>query len=72
LALFRRRLEVARGTVCPDEVGGGCPEIKRLKPTKARQPLRRGRALLIVSDQAQQVIPDAQPVQIGTTPQLTV
>ncbi|MGH3786015.1 MAG: hypothetical protein ACRDRG_05560 [Pseudonocardiaceae bacterium] len=72
MALFRQRLKVARGTIGLDEVGGGCTEIERLEPTKACQPLGGGRALLIVSDQAQQIIPDAQPVQTGTTTQLAV
>ncbi|MGH3511258.1 MAG: hypothetical protein ACRDRB_03155 [Pseudonocardiaceae bacterium] len=72
MALLRQRLDVARGTIRLDEVGGGCTEIERFEPAEARQPLRRRRALLIVSDQAQQIISNAQPVQIGTTSQLAV
>jgi hypothetical protein len=55
LALLRQRLAVARGPIRPDEVGGGCTEIERLEPVKACQPLRLRRALLVVSDQAQQI-----------------
>ncbi|MGH3825810.1 MAG: hypothetical protein ACRDQX_01340 [Pseudonocardiaceae bacterium] len=72
MALLRQRLHVAGEAIRLDEVGGGGTEIERLELMKARQPLGRGRTLLIISNQAQQVISDAQPVQIGTTPQLAV
>ncbi|MGH3699430.1 MAG: hypothetical protein ACRDRU_27310 [Pseudonocardiaceae bacterium] len=68
MALLQEGLEVARGPVGLDEIGSGDTEIEWLEPAKAGPPLRRGWALLVVSDQAQQIIPDAQPVQIGTTP----